>query len=68
MPTPFEWARHYRSRATECQRLAESVSSLSLQDHYTRLAQGYIALAEAEESSVGHSPKQEQAHSSEGVE
>ena len=40
MPTPLEWARHFRSRATECQRLAESVSSLSLQDHYTRLAQG----------------------------
>ena len=49
MRTPLERARRFRSRATECQQLAQSVSSLSLQDSYRRLAQSYITFAEAEE-------------------
>ena len=67
MPTPLERARHFRSREIECQQLAQRTSSATLQNLYMRLAQSYVTLAEAEESSVSPSPKLEQAHSSESA-
>ena len=65
MPIPLEWARHFRTRATECQRLAESVPSLALQDHYTKLAQSYITLAEAEEMIAPRHSRQAESEAAE---
>ena len=68
MPAPLEKARHFRSRAMEWQRLAQRTSSLTLQNHYLSLERSYAKLAEAEESSLGPSPRFEEAHLSESAE
>jgi hypothetical protein len=55
MPDPSEWARHFRSRADECQRLAEIIGSEELRKQFRKTASHYLALAEFEEMSKGQS-------------
>jgi hypothetical protein len=46
------WADHYRRRASECMRRAETVLDDVLKAHFRFLAQRYLRLAEAEDFAV----------------
>jgi hypothetical protein len=57
----------YRDRAVECRRLAEMMGSVAgeieLSNYYRRIAEHYIALAEAEETCARqHAAPEEQHH------
>jgi hypothetical protein len=53
MPDSVSMAMRYRDRADECRRLAELTRNIAgaadVSGHYRRIAEHYIALAEAEE-------------------
>jgi hypothetical protein len=60
MPDSISIAMRYRDRADECQQLAELTRNVSgaadVSGHYRRIAEHYIALAEAEEMLAGKQP------------
>ena len=44
------WAAHFRERATECTKLAETSFDETIEANYRLLAERYLKLAEAEEA------------------
>ncbi len=49
MPDSPTSAKRYRDRAEHCRRMAEDTASLEIRLHYLKIADQYVALAEAEE-------------------
>jgi hypothetical protein len=49
VPDPIARATRYRARAAECRQLADIASDKMLGAEYARIAEHYLALAEAEE-------------------